>query len=62
MKLKVTYKTYGNRAVSTVIEVSVESIAGMLQGNILNEIYEKVGSKKKDVVKHGYVSKIEDLD
>lgn len=62
MKLKVTYKLGEKRSVSTVIDINADSIADMLQDNIFNEIYEKVGSKKKDAVKHGYVSKIEDLD
>lgn len=62
MKLKVTYKLGEKRSVSTVIDINAGSIADMLQGNIFNEIYEKVGSKKKDLAKHGYVSKIEDLD
>lgn len=68
MKLKVTYKVSEESPespvmeASVVIEVSAESIADMLQGNIFNEVYEKVRSKKKNVVTRGYVSKIEDLD
>lgn len=62
MKLKVTYKLGEKRSVSTVIDINADSIADMLQGNIFNEIYEKAGSKKKEAVRYGYVSKIEDLD
>lgn len=68
MKLKVTYKVSEESpesaviAVSTVIEVSAESIADMINDNVFNEVYEKVKSKKKNVVTYGYISKIEDLD
>lgn len=62
MKIKVTYKTYGKRTVSTVIEVNAESIADMLKDIPFNEISEKVGARKREAVKYGYISKIEDLD
>lgn len=62
MKTKVTYKVSGKHTVSTIIEVSAESIADMLKDDIFNEIYKKAKSKKEKAVVHGYVSKIEDLD
>lgn len=62
MKIKVTYKTCGNRAVSTVIEVSVESIADMLKEEVYNEIRKNVTASKKGAVLHGYMQNIEDLD
>ena len=62
MKLKVTYKLGEKRSVSTVIDINADSTADMLQGNIFNGIYEKAGSKGKDAVKRGYVSKTEDPD
>lgn len=62
MKIEVTYTIGLDRSVSTVIEVSAESIADVLKDDVFNEIYEKVKSKKEKVVVHGYVSKIEDVD
>lgn len=62
MKIKVTYKTYGNRAVSTVIEVSVESIADMLKEEVYDEIRKNVIASKKGAILHGYMQNIEDLD
>lgn len=62
MKIKVTYKASGKRTVSTVIEVNALSISDMLKDILFNEIYEKAGSGKKETVKYGYISKIEDLD
>lgn len=62
MKSKVTYKTYRKRTVSTVIEVNAESIADMLTDIPFNEISEKVEARKREAVKYGYISKIEDLD
>jgi hypothetical protein len=62
MKLKVTYKTYGKRAVSTVIEVSAGSIADMLKEEVYNEIRKNVIASKKGAILHGYMQNIEDLD
>ena len=62
MKIKVTYKIGVNRSVSTIIEVSAESIADMLKDNIFKEIYEKARAKKEGAVSHGFISKIEDID
>jgi hypothetical protein len=62
MKIKVTYKVSGKRTVSTVIEVNAESIADMLKDIPFNEISEKAGARKKEAVRYGYISKIEDLD
>jgi hypothetical protein len=62
MKIKVTYKVIGKRTVSTVIEVNAESIADMLKGIPFNEIPEEAGARKKEAVRYGYISKIEDLD
>lgn len=62
MKLKVTYKSGEKRSVSAVTDTNADSTADMLQGNIFNGIYEKAGSEKKDAVKRGYASKIEDPD
>lgn len=62
MKIKVTYRVSGKRTVSTVIEVNAESIADMLKDIPFNEIYEKAGARKKEAVRYGYISKIEDLD
>ena len=62
MKIKVTYRVIGKRTVSTVIEVNAESIADMLKDIPFNEISEKAGAGKKEAVRYGYISKIEDLD
>ena len=62
MKIKVTYTVSLKRSVSTVIEVSAESIADMLKDDIFNEISKKAKSKKENAVAHGYISKIEDVD
>lgn len=62
MKIKVTYTIGLSHSVSTVIEVSAESIADMLKDDVFNEIHKKVKSKKEKAVVHGYVSKIEDVD
>lgn len=62
MKIKVTYKVSRKCTVSTVIEVNAESIADMLKDIPFNEISEKVGARKKEAVRYGYISKIEDLD
>lgn len=62
MKLKVTYKLDEKRSVSTVIDINADSISDMLKDILFNEIYEKTGARKKEAVKYGYISKIEDLD
>lgn len=62
MKLKVTYKACGKRAVSTVIEVSAGSIADMLKEEVYNEIRKNVIASKKEVISYGYMQNIEDLD
>lgn len=62
MKLKVTYRTSGKRAVSTVIEVSAGSIADMLKEEVYNEIRKNVIASKKGVTSYGYMQNIEDLD
>ena len=62
MKLKVTYKTYGKRDVSTVIEVSAGSIADMLKEEVYNEIRKNVIASKKEVISYGYIQNIEDID
>ena len=62
MKLKVTYKTYGKRAVSIVVKVSAGSIADMLKEEVYNEIRKNVIASKKEVISYGYMQNIEDLD
>lgn len=62
MKIKVTYRTCGKRAVSTVIEVSAGSIADMLKEEVYNEIRKNVIASKKKVISYGYMQNIEDLD
>lgn len=62
MKIKVTYRTYGKRTVSTVIEVSAGDIADMLKEEVYNEIRRNVITSKKKVVSYGYMQNIEDLD
>lgn len=62
MKIKVTYTIGLSRSVSTVMEVSVESIADMLKEEVYNEIRENVIASKKEVILYGYMQNIEDLD
>lgn len=62
MKIKVTYNVSGKRTVSNVIEVNAGSIADMLKDITFNEISEKAGAGKREGVRYGYISKIEDLD
>lgn len=46
MKIEVTYTIGLDRSVSTVIEVSAESISDVLKDDVFNEIYEKVKSEE----------------
>lgn len=62
MKIKVTYKTCGKRAVSIVVKVSAGSIADMLKQEVYNEIRKNVVASKKEVLLYGYIQNIEDLD
>lgn len=62
MKIKVTYKTSGKRAVSIVMEVSAGSVADMLKEEVYNEIRKNVIASKKEVILYGYMQNIEDLD
>lgn len=62
MKIKVTYKTSGKRAVSIVMEVSAGSVADMLKEEVYNEIRKNVIASKKEIISHGYMQNIEDLD
>lgn len=62
MKIKVTYKTCGKRAVSIVVKVSAGSIADMLKQEAYNEIRKNVVASKKEVLSYGYIQNIEDLD
>lgn len=62
MKLKVTYRTYGKRTVSIVMEVSAGSIADMLKEEVYNEICKNAIAGKKGVISGGYIQNIEDLD
>lgn len=62
MKIKVTYRTCGKRAVSIVMKVSAGSIADMLKEEVYNEIRKNVIASKKEVISYGYIQNIEDLD
>lgn len=62
MKIKVTYRTSGKRAVSTVIEVSAGNIADMLKDEAYEEILKRVTSSKREILSYGYIQNIEDLD
>lgn len=62
MKLKVTYRTPGKRAVSTVIEVSAGRIADTLKEEVYNGIRKNVIASEKGVTSYGYMQNIEGLD
>lgn len=62
MKLKVTYRTYGKRTASFVVEVSAGSIADTLKEEAYNEIRKNVIAGKKEVISYGYIQNIEDID
>lgn len=62
MKIKVTYRTYGKRTVSTVMEVSAGSITDTLKEEVYNEIRINVITSEKKVISYGYMQNIEDLD